>query len=679
MVKTRLLRTGLFLGLAFGLACGRLDEFELARPCAESEPRCHNRAPVLAEPRIHPTEPSELDDLECVLAAPPSDPDGDALRLSYAWTRNDEPTAFSEVRLGREALLPGERWACTVSVTDGLLAATRTSPTALIGAAGPRALAAWLSWISSGWCCAEYNRFLNLCGDVEFCFDPRVMRTYPEGFAVDVGLHWDGEPGVLLDVGGDCDEKRVNIWLGADGSVNAESFMSSEALRGRIEPGPHLISYVAGPTRSALFVDGELAQEVSVSERLPELLGACGPGFVVGQRLSYWWEANKRDRWLRAAPFLVHLRTLEPDASDFRARDAVSAGPRTVAFFDAAGVSEGAWHSHDQTFTASTAGAAWVQDVGAECFVGNRSPRAPGVAIEPPAPREGEALRCDVVAPSVDGDGDLVRYDFAWLRDGEPTAHEAATLPAGETRAFERWTCLVTPSDPTGPGTVGGAGVNVRAWPPCHAIALTATSASLRVENVGYDLGPEPWTVELWTRISDRSGPLRDQRILSMNEAHGDAGLFIGYEATTGRVFCATGPDGTRADGARIDDREWHHVACGYDGVTLRAWTDGRPSAGAEGSATFQARSPLALGRALGHLAQPAAQVDLGPWRVSRSGRYEGRFAPAKRWSVDEHAISQHLVSQGLVGDTLVDEAGGDNVGVVRSGVVALDEIPCRP
>ncbi|HMV67277.1 MAG TPA: hypothetical protein PKA64_10535, partial [Myxococcota bacterium] len=87
----------------------------------------------------------------------------------------------------------------------------------------------------------------------------------------------------------------------------------------------------------------------------------------------------------------------------------------------------------------------------------NRRPPAPGVDIS----RVGGGLRCDVVAPSVDADGDPVAYAVSWQLEGSPYAGATSTaalpgdtIPAGSV-TIGKWTCVVTPSDATGAGPAG--------------------------------------------------------------------------------------------------------------------------------------------------------------------------------------------------------------------------------
>jgi hypothetical protein len=75
------------LGAALVLGCGGGEgELRGARPLAEARPEAHweNSAPRIEEVRLDPAEPLPGLPVRAVVRA--SDPDGDALRLAYAWS-----------------------------------------------------------------------------------------------------------------------------------------------------------------------------------------------------------------------------------------------------------------------------------------------------------------------------------------------------------------------------------------------------------------------------------------------------------------------------------------------------------------------------------------------------------------------------------------------------------------
>ncbi len=92
----------------------------------------------------------------------------------------------------------------------------------------------------------------------------------------------------------------------------------------------------------------------------------------------------------------------------------------------------------------------------AELTIRNSVPTAPGVEIDPPEARKGQALLCDVVLPSTDADGDRVTYIIDWYRDGvkytgatRTTLFDGDTLPGSATKEGEVWTCQAQAWDRT--------------------------------------------------------------------------------------------------------------------------------------------------------------------------------------------------------------------------------------
>ena len=72
-----------------------------------------------------------------------------------------------------------------------------------------------------------------------------------------------------------------------------------------------------------------------------ELKAESGPGFVIGSRMSYWWENSA----LRFAPFFVHLRDGDAESADWALERATTVGPATIVLFDESGVSGNEWVS----------------------------------------------------------------------------------------------------------------------------------------------------------------------------------------------------------------------------------------------------------------------------------------------------------------------------------------------
>lgn len=234
---------------------------------------------------------------------------------------------------------------------------------------------AWLATQRGGYCDATFNQLVTLCNntkytgtDAEFCFDEALLNLYPDGLALDVGFHWSGgSTGNIAAIGGDCDEKRVTLSI-EGGRLLAEGMMGASKLDVPLTPGTHLASYRVDAKTVALFLDGALvAQGLGTGGPTPELITRCGPGIVLGGRISYWWEStiDKPGAWLRFAPFFFHLRDADPaqPATRFDLDAVTSRGARTRLLFDATGAAKDTWTARDGIHKGyARNGATWSPD-----------------------------------------------------------------------------------------------------------------------------------------------------------------------------------------------------------------------------------------------------------------------------------------------------------------------------
>ncbi|HQY65002.1 MAG TPA: hypothetical protein PK141_26600 [Polyangiaceae bacterium] len=202
----------------------------------------------------------------------------------------------------------------------------------------------WLATQGEGWCGDTYNQIVNLCGDVEFCFDPRFMREYPTGFAVDVGYAWESPTatGTILAGGGDCDGQSFGLSMRPGGFLEAQGFLSG-AISVGVRPGKHLVSYQVTAGGAAAFVDGVRVGLGNAPTGPITLTDRCGPGLILGQRISYWWEPAKRPLWGKSAPFYVQIREGLSDAQSYSVARATTAGVGTVLLFDKSGARGSTW------------------------------------------------------------------------------------------------------------------------------------------------------------------------------------------------------------------------------------------------------------------------------------------------------------------------------------------------
>jgi hypothetical protein len=94
-----------------------------------------------------------------------------------------------------------------------------------------------------------------------------------------------------------------------------------------------------------------------------------------------------------------------------------------------------------------------------EKVVADTPPGPVRVRVVPEPARPGQALRCEVVAPAVDIDGEVVRYRFRWQKGGavQPFAETSQEVPSRLVRSGDRWRCVATPTDGQDNGPEGGS------------------------------------------------------------------------------------------------------------------------------------------------------------------------------------------------------------------------------
>jgi len=144
----------------------------------------------------------------------------------------------------------------------------------------------------------------------------------------------------------------------------------------------------------------------------------------------------------------------------------------------------------------------------------NTPPTAPGIAISPAGPEDGDDLTCAIVTDSSDPDGDPVAYSFAWDVDGAEytaaTDSSTNSIVAGsDVGADERWTCEVSTSDGIAAGGVADVDVLVADGEPAWTLAaswpLTSQPSGSTASNGAYG-GQAPATVggaSCWNQTSD--------------------------------------------------------------------------------------------------------------------------------------------------------------------------------
>ncbi|HZZ85408.1 MAG TPA: FG-GAP-like repeat-containing protein [Anaeromyxobacteraceae bacterium] len=369
-------------------------------PAAAAEVVVENTPPAAPEVALAPESPSAGTGVAVVLKAPAADADGDVVQYRYAWTRDGLPVDVKGDRVPPNTVKHGETWRVVVTPFDGEEIGARAAAAARVRNTVPATPLVSLSPAAPGGgqaldCATKEPERDEDQEKIEVRY-----RWFKDGQPVAVGENLSHlPPGVIRR-----DERwRCEAWGfdGFDEGVHASAEVTVKngpptAPQVEIEPerprtGEPLACRVAGESNDP---DGDAVSYAYAWWRNDQPQPAGADAARIAGAL-----VKKGDRW---------RCTATPS-------DGVAAGP--------AGQSERK--------------------------VVN-TPPGPAVArITPAAPRVGEPLRCEVVAKSIDQDGDAVRYRFSWVKNGiaQSFADTSAEVPARLVKLADHWRCVVTPFD----------------------------------------------------------------------------------------------------------------------------------------------------------------------------------------------------------------------------------------
>lgn len=355
-----------------------------AGPPAEATVRIANTAPV-AELRL-----SARGDL--VAAATASDPDGDPVALSYAWTRDGAPTDLTSATVPASLLARGERWEVVVTATDGEDAGSPARAAVVVGNVPPRAAKVQLS--------------------------PRALRTGTDVVASAELADDDGDTITPLWTWYVDD---AIVQQGESATLSGTRFRKGQQVRAVLIPSDAFES--GAPVASATVV---------VDNAPPTLAGAAVTPSAATVAST-----------LECLP--VGGADLDGDALTYDVAWTVDGAPASTAS-TLAGIAKGKVVACTLTpFDGESEGIAVTS---AAITVGNTPPTLQAATLSDLAPRAGDTLSVSVEGGH-DVDGDPVGFSYVWLVDGQP-AGTGATF-AGFARG-DVVQVQVTPTDGTADG-----------------------------------------------------------------------------------------------------------------------------------------------------------------------------------------------------------------------------------
>ncbi len=379
--------------------------------------RILDTAPGSPRVRLHPAAPVRGTPVRAVIAAPAVDPDGDAVSSRITWLLDGVATGVTGESFPGDRLRHGMLLTARVIASDGELDSAPALAEAQVVNTAPGALVIAVDPPTPRRTTPLRARILKPAADVD---GDRLVYRYRwtvDGKPLALPLSAAEVPAGLLRK-----HQRARVEVRAfDGQLEGPPAVVEAVLRNSPPGAPRVEVRPARPRRG---------------EALRAVLTAPAED-ADAEPLTYAFS------WLKnGQPFVPTGDAREVPAGQVRRGDRFEV---TVQAFD--GEEKGPRASAAVTAV-------------------NTPPEPPRVAIEPPRPRGGQALRLVVTTPARDADGDPVKLDVAWTREGKATGSGSETLASRDFRKHERLRVIVTPTDGIEPGPPATDEVLVENAPP---------------------------------------------------------------------------------------------------------------------------------------------------------------------------------------------------------------------
>jgi hypothetical protein len=383
---------------------------DLAGPPAMAECEVANTPPTAPGVALEPAEPTAPRGATVVLKKPSTDRDGDPIAYRYAWTRDGTPFKNEGPTVPAGVMRHGERWSVEVTPFDGEEAGEPVVLQAVVKNTSPPVPSVVLAPASAA------------AGEALTC-DARSPERDADQEQITVRYRWlrnerpeaiaDGAPILPAGVLRRGEKWRCEAWA-SDGT--------SESARA----GAELVVRNTPPVAPQITIEPEKARK---GDDLRCRIASASTD-ADGDTVTYAYAWTENDRPVAAGA--------EPSRID---GSRVAKGRR--------------WKCTATPSDGAAAGSA----ASAVLVVANSPPGPVAVRLVPSAPRQGQAIRCEVASKSEDPDGDPVRYRFSWQRSGaaQPFAESSQEVPPRLVKAGDRWRCTATATDGALDGPSGGS------------------------------------------------------------------------------------------------------------------------------------------------------------------------------------------------------------------------------
>ncbi|HSM92459.1 MAG TPA: FG-GAP-like repeat-containing protein [Anaeromyxobacteraceae bacterium] len=366
---------------------------------AESpEVRVLDTPPGEATVALDPPQPSRSGPIRAVVTKPPPDPDGDAITYRIDWLLEGLEAGVSGEKLPGELLRKGALVTARVVASDGELDARPVYVSARVGDTAPGAVAISIEPKSPRRADKLAVRLERAATDIDG--DP---ISYRHRWTVAGEARNQPLEASLLPAGTARKHQKVKVEVRSfDGQLEGPPAEAEVTLRNTPPTKPQIELRPAKPRK------GEAVRAVVVSASTDD----------DGDDVSY------RFAWAKNGKPL-----------------AVAGDPRVVP---------GEEVSRNDRFEVTVTPNDGEEDgpaATAISVVTNTPPQPPRIALEPAHPKGGEAIRLVIQQPATDADGDAVRLQIAWTREGRQTGGGGEVLAPTDFRKHERVKVVVTPHD----------------------------------------------------------------------------------------------------------------------------------------------------------------------------------------------------------------------------------------
>jgi len=378
-----------------------------AGPESAAECLVENTPPTAPEIAIDPEAPSALTGMMAVVRKSALDRDGDTLSYRYQWFR-DGMRAGETASVARGVPRHGEIWRVVVTPFDGEAAGERATAQATVKNTPPP-----VPWVAV--------RPESPTVGLALSCQARAPEKDADQETVVVHYRWlrDGQPVALAE-----DRMEIPAGVVRRGERWKCEAWSSDGFESSVRAASEVVVKNSPPSAPAVVIEPERpARKDGLTCRVAT--PSVDPD---GDKVTYafsWWRGETQ---------------VSPGADPSRIpAERLQKGQR--------------WRCN------VTPGDGMLQGPPgrAERVVVNTPPGPARVRILPRVPRQGERMRCEIVARSEDPDGDAIRYRYAWLRNGEPQpfAESSEEVPTRLVKGGDRWRCIITPNDgeENGPST----------------------------------------------------------------------------------------------------------------------------------------------------------------------------------------------------------------------------------